>query len=102
MKGNRNGCNMHLLMQNITKEYGTEVDALLSITDPEYKTRPHIKPHWWMNDLEDNPEKYPKLSKLGLSEQKRYLSFYLKSQGRMPSSNTKNARGWILPEVVKV
>lgn len=100
MKGNCKGRNMQRFMESILRDYGSELEAVLVAMDPDYRNFPHIKPYWWMNDLEDHPEKYPKLAKLGLSEQKRYLSFYLKAQGRVPATNTKNARGWVLPEVV--
>lgn len=98
MKRNHKGCNVDALMQNIAAEYGEEVDALLSTKDPQYKTNPHIKPIFWMNDLEDNPGKYPKLSGVSTAKQKRYISYYLKLQGRVPSSKTRNARAWVLPE----
>ena len=98
MKGNSKGRNMQMFMQNILLIYGEEIDRLLRTTDPEYEKREFIKPIWWMDDLEDYPEKYPKLSLCDTPARKRYISYFLKHQGRLPASNTKNARGWVLPQ----
>jgi autonomous glycyl radical cofactor GrcA len=97
MKGNPNGQNHEKFLQTLVKEYGEEIEAVLVAQDPDYRKALHIKPLFWMDDLIEHPEKYPKLSQRSLPEQKRFISFYLKSQGRVPASNTRNARGWVLP-----
>ena len=102
MTRNCKGFNVEALMRSIDAEYGAEVDALLSVTNPNYRNVAHIKPIMWMNDLEENPEKYPKLSKVDERKQKRFISYYLKMQGRVPASKTRNARAWVLPDGVRV
>lgn len=96
------GCNIETLMQNIVTRYGEEIEMLLMVTDSEYRKRPFIKPVFWLEDVIENPEKYPKLSGVDKTKQIRYISFYLKQQGRVSSNKTRNARIWMLPELKEV
>lgn len=92
--------------KDIISEYRSEIDTLLRITDPNYEQRVYIKPIYWMEDLREHPEKYPKLSTLHASLQKRYISYFLKEQGRVKrgagDSRLAKTNVWMLPEMVNV
>jgi len=91
--------------KDIVADYRDEIDALLRVTDPNYKQRVYIKPIYWMEDLKSHPEEYPKLSTLHASIQKRYISYFLKEQGRVKRGaddlRVAKTNVWMLPEMVK-
>jgi len=90
--------------KDIIKDYRADIDTLLRVTDTKYEERVYIKPIYWMDDLHEHPEKYPKLSTLHITLQKRYISYFLKEQGRLKrgtgTSHTCRANVWVLPEMV--
>jgi hypothetical protein len=90
--------------KDIIKDYRDEIDALLRARDPEYELQVYIKPIYWMEDLKTHPERYPKLLALPVPIQKRYISYFLKEQGRVKrgagGSRLAKTNVWMLPEMV--
>jgi len=90
--------------KDIVADYRDEIDALLRVTDPNYKQRVYIKPIYWMEDLKSHPEEYPKLTTLAVALQKRYISYFLKEQGRVKRGaddlRVAKTNVWMLPEMV--
>jgi hypothetical protein len=82
-------------------EYQKEIDALLRAADPTYEQRVYLKPLFYVDGIATNPERYPLLARKTESLQKRYISAFLKEQGRISrNGRTFNARVWMLAEVV--
>lgn len=96
------------ILDTIASVYGEEVDLLLSTHDPNYKERTYIKPIYWMDDLKEHPWRYPKLAAETPILQKRYVSMYLKWQGRVArggqdvKSSKSRTNVWMLPEAAGV
>lgn len=78
--------------------FKVEIDALLREGDPGYKERLYITPLRYIDGIKDNPEKYPLLSKESIAIQKRYISYFLKEQGRISRGEKARKHVWILPE----
>jgi len=82
-------------------KYRKEIDALLRSYYPDYEERIYLKPVYYVDGISHDPGLYPMLSKLPVNMQKRYISFFLKEQGRVArNGNQTNARVWILPGAV--
>lgn len=81
-------------------KYAVEIDALLRSHYPDYEARVYLKPVYYVDGIRSEPELYPMLAGLPVKFQKRYISLFLKAQGRVTrNENQTNARIWMLPEV---
>ena len=81
-------------------KYQVEIDALLRSFYPDYEERIYLKPIYYISGITHDPELYPMLADLPVSLQKRYISLFLKDQGRVArNGKVTNARVWILPGV---
>ena len=79
-------------------EYRIEIDKLLRTAQPDYEQRVYITPIFYIEGIRDNPELYPRLARHTESLQKRYISTFLKEQGRVSRSKTNlNAKVWMIP-----
>jgi len=79
------------------KGFKKEIDLLLRNFDPNYKNKIYVTPGLYTDGIIEHPEKYPLLSKKHIAVQKRYISFYLKSQGRVPRGINAKRSVWMLP-----
>jgi hypothetical protein len=80
------------------EKYRVEIDSLLRSYYSDYEERIYLKPVYYVDGIKHDPGLYPMLSELPVNMQKRYISFFLKEQGRVPrNGNQTNARVWILP-----
>jgi hypothetical protein len=79
-------------------KFREEIESVLRETDPEYRKRIYIKPVYWIDPIRENPDKFPLLSRLTPRLQKRYMSYFLKDQGRVARSQTLNATVWMIPD----
>ena len=79
------------------EKYAVEIDALLRSFYPDYEQRIYLKPVYYISGIQQDPELYPLLSGLPVKFQKRYISLFLKEQGRVArNGNQTNARIWML------
>jgi hypothetical protein len=75
-----------------------EIDALLRSYYPDYEERIYLKPVYYVSGIQHDPGLYPLLSDLPVKFQKRYISLFLKEQGRVPrNENVLCANTWMLP-----
>jgi hypothetical protein len=89
--------NIGPLPHNWTKAQ-VEIDNLLRSYYPDYESRVYLKPVLYLERIQEEPGKYLILSQLCTKHQKRYISTFLKQQGRVPRNNTVGAeRTWMLP-----
>jgi hypothetical protein len=81
-------------------EFVKEIDKLLRYHEPEYQNKPYLTPGLYMDGITENPKKYPLLSQEGKANRRRYISFFLKEQGRLPRGEKAKKHVWVLPEMV--
>lgn len=88
-----------ILPYNFDK-YAPEIDALLRSYYPDYEERKYLKPVYYVDGIKSEPDRYPLLAGLPVKFQKRYISLFLKAQGRVArNGNQTNARIWMLAGV---
>lgn len=77
--------------------YRREIKRLMVSTNPNYKKQIYIKPIFVLDGIAENPEKYPLLSVLTTTMKKKYISFFLKEEGRIANGIGSNTKVWMLP-----
>ena len=81
-------------------EYRVEIDALLSSYYPNYQERVYLKPVYYVSGIHHDPGLYPILSRIPVKVQKRYISLFLKEQGRISrGAGGSGGKIWMFPEV---
>jgi hypothetical protein len=82
-------------------EIGAELELLMCTNDPNYKKRHCLTPSFYVYTVEDKPWNYPLLREMQISLRKRYLSYFLKEQGRVARGKVEGRRikkmVWALP-----
>lgn len=74
-----------------------EIENLLRAADPEYEQRVYLTPIFYLDGITETPEKYPLLAKCPEQFQKRFISYFLKEQGRVPRTPSKTQKlVWML------
>jgi hypothetical protein len=81
-------------------EITKEIDKLLRSHEPHYQKQMYLSPGLYTDGITENPKKYPLLSKEGKANRRRYISFFLKDQGRVPRGDKAKKHVWVLPEVL--
>jgi hypothetical protein len=79
------------------EKYRDEIDSLLRSYYSDYEERTYLKPVYYVDGIKHDPGLYPMLSGLPVNMQKRYISFFLKEQGRVPRNGNQDGRVWVLP-----
>lgn len=80
--------------------YAKEIEKLFLNTNPDYQKQVYIKPIFVIGGFSENPEKYPAMADLTVSMQKKYVSLFLKKQGRIKRGSGRNTKTWMLPETI--
>jgi hypothetical protein len=81
-------------------KYKKEIHNLLREANHAYKHKNYITPGLYTHGIKEHPEKYPLLSGINRPLQKRYMSYFLKDQGRVRrGTSTAKSQVWVLPEV---
>ncbi|MCK9593802.1 MAG: hypothetical protein M0Q91_17520 [Methanoregula sp.] len=83
------------------EEIVAELDLLMSTNDSNYRERHFLTPSFYVYTVEDKPWNYPLLREMQISLRKRYLSYFLKGQGRVSRGKVEGRRVkkmvWELP-----
>lgn len=82
-------------------EFKKEIDMLLRYYDSGYEKRWYLTPVRYMDGIKETPKKYPLLAKENPAIQKRYISFFLKDQGRISRKEKMKKCVWVLPEALE-
>jgi hypothetical protein len=77
--------------------YAKEIEQLLLEVNPKYKNQLAIKPIFVVDGFSEHPEKYPNMAPLKMTVKKKYISLFLKKQGRIPWGSGRNTKTWMLP-----
>ena len=78
-----------------------EIHLLFLEGNPVYKQKNYITPGLYTLPIKENPEKYPLLSGIKKPLLKRYMSYFLKEQGRISrGTSTAKSQVWVLPEAM--
>jgi hypothetical protein len=87
---------------NYPKEWAgiaIEIDHLLRRAIPAYEKKDYITPGLYIDDIKDNPDIYPLMRVISKPIQKRYISYFLRDQGRKKGKFNHTSQVWVLPEV---
>jgi hypothetical protein len=75
-----------------------EIGDLLLNALPTYRKKIYLTPGFYIEGIKTHPEKYPRLASRSVMLQTRYISLFLKDQGREKREGSKqNAHVWVLP-----
>ena len=79
------------------EEIRKELRQLISSEYPDWKKRKYVSSRWIMAKLKESPAEYPLLSVIHPTTVSRWLNWYLKEHGRVPSNDKASKRTtWVL------
>lgn len=82
--------------QRIEIEY--ELETLLQSAYPGWQNRMYISTNFVLPELDENPERYPILSKVRPATVRRWLNWHLRNAGRVPrNEKASQIRTWMRP-----
>lgn len=84
------------------EDYQKEIDALLRTFIPNYETKHYITPGLYLYHVDEKPGKFPLLKSLRPDVAKRYVSYFLKDQGRIARGSKGKTCVWVHPDAFEV